>query len=345
MRARAIKPGVSPLSQRTPRARRARRLNRGRGRAILPRTARRRCAARRRLRRSSMVAASLREVVPPIPATAIIVDLRNFTPNLKAAPTDPAGVNTFCHFLAEFYARCLDASLTAILHGEREEPPLSMTSTGDGVLIIFTDPSRHFVHAFLTAMLLHSTLSRACDAYNVTLEHPGIPRTSFGIGLESGTVCRVRALASSGAREPIVDTFIGDCINVAARAQDVSKLLFQAHTIVAAQANELLCRLLFQESYASLMEQAVHPGLDDAARLRLYDRMTECNRTLCLTFVHQHVLKGVDRPLALFRVAETAVRQGSPRLDALLATLVGDHPTHLAEVRSVIRGTGPAPAR
>ena len=50
----------------------------------------------------------------PMPATAIVIDVRNFTPNLKASRLDETGVEQFCRFLAEFHALCIDAALSAM---------------------------------------------------------------------------------------------------------------------------------------------------------------------------------------------------------------------------------------
>ena len=47
---------------------------------------------------------------PPAPATALLVDLRNFTPNLNAASIDEQSISDFCGFLSEFYALCLEAA-------------------------------------------------------------------------------------------------------------------------------------------------------------------------------------------------------------------------------------------
>src|SRR5215467_2862652 len=104
-----------------------------------------------------MVPSCPHEVSPPLPATTLLVDIRNFTPNLNAAPADEQGINVFCHFLSAFYAVCLHASLTALPTALRLRPPLYMSSTGDGVLMIFTHDA-HARHGFLAAILLHVAL-------------------------------------------------------------------------------------------------------------------------------------------------------------------------------------------
>ena len=285
-----------------------------------------------------MDAPSVHETIPPVPATAVVVDLRNFTSHLNAASEDDDGVNLFCRFLAGFYALCLDAALIAMPADRRPEPPLYITSTGDGVLMVFTDTDWHFGHGYLTALVLHQVLARACGRYNESLAHPDLPGTSFGIGIESGRVARIRATAVNDASHPVIDTYIGECINVASRAQEVTKQLYEAHTLVCATTNTLLCHQLFGESYPSLMVESGRLGLADEQRIALHNHMNGLNRRLCLAFLHQHKLRGVARPLPLFRLSESAARLGNPRFDHVLELLTRGDAAHLDEVRTAVRG-------
>jgi hypothetical protein len=54
-----------------------------------------------------MFTLSFNSTIPPIPVSAVIVDLRNFTPHLVASPEDQEGISSFCHFLTKFYGLCL----------------------------------------------------------------------------------------------------------------------------------------------------------------------------------------------------------------------------------------------
>jgi class 3 adenylate cyclase len=270
------------------------------------------------------------EVSPPGMSTALLVDLRNFTPNLNAAKSDEHGINVFCHFLSEFYALCLDASLTALPSDLRQQPPLYMSSTGDGVLIIFTHDA-HARHGFLTAVMLHIVLRIKCEEYNSRLEPYACPQTSFGIGVESGPVFRILAQSAGDNPSPIVDTYIGPCINIAARAEAMTKLFHGANTIIAKTTNELLCKELLGTNYAAFVQKAYAPDTQDDERLTTYDEMNLFNRTLCLFFIQHHNLKGVDHPVALFRIADSSAQIGNPRFEALLGKLT-DSSEHLADV-------------
>ncbi|HEV8717388.1 MAG TPA: hypothetical protein VGX03_31780 [Candidatus Binatia bacterium] len=285
-----------------------------------------------------MMLACPHEVSPPLPATTLLLDIRNFTPNLNVAKADDRGINGFCHFLSAFYARCLNASLIALPTGLRLRPPLHMSSTGDGVLILFTHEA-HIRHGFLAALLLHVALQQHCAGYNAQQHEGACPQTSFGIGVESGRVSRVRAQSLGDPGAPLVDTYIGPCINVAARAEGVSKLLHRTNTVIAPTTNTLLCERLFGEDYTALMTRALDEGLMDSERLALHDRMNDLNRRLCLTFIHHHHLKGVEQPMPLFRLANSAIQLGNPRFETLLALLTADA-AHLAEVRDFLHCCG-----
>jgi class 3 adenylate cyclase len=278
------------------------------------------------------------EVFPAILATTLLIDIRNFTPNLNAAQADEGGINGFCRFLFAFYALCLEASLLAVPPDLRLRPPLSLSSTGDGVLILFTHEA-HVRHGFLAAILLHVALQQHCAGYNARQRAGACPQTSFGIGVESGQVSRVRAQHPGDPGSLVVDTYIGPCINVAARAQAVSKFLHRTRTVIAQTTNTLLCQTLFREHYEALMARALDEGLGDPERLALYDRMNELNRHLCLTFIQHHHLTGVEQPMPLFRLASSAIHLGNPRFAELLAVLTAGA-SHLAEVMDFLHRRG-----
>ncbi len=190
-----------------------------------------------------MLHAVAHDAAPAIPATALVIDLRNFTPNLNHAGQDDRGINRYCHFLSDFYARCLKACLAALSPRLRAAPPMHLSSTGDGVMVVFYDPDAHAFHALLAALVLHHVLDVRCARYN-RLHTPGRP-TSFGIGVESGGVYRVRALPEQALGAPVVDAFIGDCVNRASRIEGVTKSLDRARCILGPDVNRELVRALF----------------------------------------------------------------------------------------------------
>ena len=269
------------------------------------------------------------QVSDPTPATVLLVDLRNFTPNLNAADSDDRGVNQFCHFLSHFYSLCLDATLIALPPDCRENAPLYVSSTGDGMLGVVHHPE-HVRYGFFASIILNTVLQGICEKYNSSRAASTCPQTSFGIGVECGDVCRIQAFVAPG-HAPFVDTYIGECINVAARAESMTKLYDRSNTILAAGINEQLSTLMYGDSYIELIEQAINDSNTDNERLQAQDRMNEINRGLCLTFMHHHNLKGVAQPMPLFRLAHGSVTLGNPRFDSLLKKLAQDE-AHLQEV-------------
>ena len=191
-----------------------------------------------------------------IPATAVVVDLRNFTPNLGAAQVRPDGVNDFCAFLAEFHAICLDACRVSIPIEHQDTPPFLLWSTGDGVIACFTDSTFHVQHAYLASLIMQGVLRNVCKEYNQSRKLKTIPAIGFGIGMETGEVWAVHVARDAGG--PSVHTYLGPCINVAARAQEVTKTLHRARTIIGPESNQRLV----QNYWIQTMKRSSNPQSD-----------------------------------------------------------------------------------
>lgn len=268
------------------------------------------------------------QVSPPVPATGVIVDLRNFTPSLNASGVDEHGTNRFCYTLADFYAVTLELCMLAMAPAERAAPQLSVSSTGDGLLVVFMGP-RHYANGLLASFLLEAGLIDTCERHNK--ENPQFPSVSFGVGVESGEVSRIRA----GTTVAGVDTVIGHCVNIAARIEALTKLIASARVLVGDSTVELCAHAFHGETFDSLRAQE-SAAANDADRVALQKRMNEINRELCLTFLDRYALKGVDRPLPLYRPDESATCGGVLRFDRLLEHLVDSDADHLHQVRDVL---------
>ena len=252
-------------------------------------------------------------VAIPAPGTALMVDLRNFTHQLDAAAT-PEALQEFCTRLAAFYAMCREAAYAASPVGA-----CHLTSTGDGMLAVFHG-ARHAQEAFLCTLILRLAIPRV---FPLKEDASGTLVASFGIGVESGDICRVM----SGGRA----TYIGQCINMASRVEAITKNLDSADCIVGEKLVGLLYNALLREDFAAMSEQAIG-GAEDREHLNLLSRFSQANHTLCLNFLHYHRLKGVDRPIALHGISKRAGLIGNPRFDALLETLCSE-PEHHAALR------------
>jgi len=272
----------------------------------------------------------------PIAATALVIDLRNFTPNLKASKLDEDGVDEFCSFLAEFHAICIDAAMMAMPETLRDDPPVHMASTGDGMIIVFLDEKTHFIHGYLAALLLHKRLEAVCHSYNAITEGTGVPHIWYGIGVESGSVSPVRAGCGSKSIKPSIHTVLGNCINVASRAQGVTKLLAGSRTIVAGTTVELLTEKILGTDFKELKTATSGETTEFEVKTRTELHMGELNHRVCLKYLHLHNLKGVDKPVALYRVSESALQLGNDIFGNLLSHLVSEK-SHLETVVSVFR--------
>lgn len=268
-------------------------------------------------------------------ASILIVDIRNFTPNLRDSRVLRDGRKAFCRFLARFYDCCAQACLVACVSDQPKS--LYMNSIGDGVLSVFLSPERHFLDAYLAGVILFNKLPRLCHEYNQR-KRRRVPDVSFGIGIESGTVWQVTSSDTLVSNAPIIETYIGDCINVAARVESATKDHARTLMLVSEQVNWLLCKHLFGEDYRELMQQALNYSLPDNERKQLWNRMDKLNEHLLVTFISAHNLRGVSEPVPLFRVSPTLAALERPEFQALLRRLSLDE-THSQKINQFIESS------
>jgi class 3 adenylate cyclase len=274
------------------------------------------------------------EATKPVPATAIVIDLRNFTPNLKASQLDHDGVDQFSSFLAKFHALCIDAAMLAMPPALQKNPPLHIASTGDGMIMVFLDADRHFAHGYLASLLLHKKLETVCEQYNAAHLNVDAPPIWFGIGVDTGTVSPVMAGVVSDVSKPSIHTVLGNCINIAARAQGITKLLAGSRTIVAGNTFEYLCDTLLQTDFRKLKAITTCSSEQFCEKTKTEREMSALNHQLCVKFLHLHHLKGVDKPVDLYRVSESALHLENPTFDVLLNKLSADKP-HATSLKAI----------
>lgn len=279
------------------------------------------------------------QVEDPVPATALVVDLRGFTAELSRTHARPAERRRYTELLASMNAAVVESAVLALPPAARPTFALRVhvASTGDGALLVFLDPEGDGTHAragFLASVLLRASLGTRCAAY---ADASG-GEVSFGIGVESGTVSAVGAYPT-GVGVPLA-TVIGGCINAAARVQDLTKVVHRTDVLLCSGLVERLTGDLFGQDYGALMQATVVPSgsLDDATYLALETRMVELNRELCVQFLHHHLIRGFNQPTALFRLSRSSAVPGNPRFEALLDRLCADDPSWRDEVREALAG-------
>jgi class 3 adenylate cyclase len=207
---------------------------------------------------------------------------------------------------------------------------LHINSTGDGALIVFTG-EWHFANAFLASILLDRELRRRCRLFAAANRGAGFPKPGFGIGVESGSVSRIVAQPPVEWARPVIDAYVGECINVAARAEGVTKLIDSASTVFSVEVVEQVANALFGENFREKTD-AERLCRTDEERHQAHDSMRALARRLCLSYIHRHHLKGVTEPVPLYRLTASSLNPERPRVYELLERLTRGDADHLAEV-------------
>jgi class 3 adenylate cyclase len=101
-----------------------------------------------------------------------------------------------------------------------------------------------------------------------------------------------------------LETYIGNCINMAARVEALTKEYHRTSLLITETFNSLLCKKLFGYDYVGLMNESL-ATTSVAKRKRLWKKMDKLNESLMLTFMQKHNLRGVSDPVALFRLSPT----------------------------------------
>jgi|SRR5215831_1362388 len=263
-----------------------------------------------------------------VASSALVVDIRNFTPNLYSGRTSASRRDSFCAFLTRFYNCCIQDCVTACRSGDPQD--LYVNGTGDGILAVFLS-RRHVFDAYLAGLMLCNHLTDLCDQYN-RLKSKRVPHISFGMGIDCGQVQRV---ISTNEGCQVISTYVGDCINVAARLESLTKNYTRTYVLLSERANGVLCKGLFRQDYDKLMVSALNPSLPSHRRRRLWARMAKLNERLMVTFMHLHNIRGMPDALAVFRLSPTLAAFGRPEFGRLVAKLCVDS-SHRREVNQRI---------
>ncbi|MAR92701.1 MAG: hypothetical protein CML06_17730 [Pseudomonadales bacterium] len=106
---------------------------------------------------------------------------------------------------------------------------------GDGVMALFESESTR--NGALNAVTAAIALQRAVEVYNQHRANSGYPPISIGVGVNTGEV----VYGTVGSRERMDSTVLGDNVNVAARLQDLTKVL-KARVLITGHTLEVLGR-------------------------------------------------------------------------------------------------------
>jgi len=223
-----------------------------------------------------------------IKATAIFVDIRNFTSNLNKY------FNTEKYFLLleKVYQSGIRLSYDLNL-----QDSFYINSTGDGYLIVISS-EESYLDGYIYALLLHLILQKHfLDFFKKPLK---VGDYYFGIGLEYGSVRKI----SANYKSIQIETYLGNAINIASRLETLTKDHARAPIIFGAQLNEALLLRLENVSYLKIMDQAKKAKSTEKAQL-LHQQMANYNSLLLSSYLFEHRLKGLESPMPTFRISPT----------------------------------------
>jgi len=233
-------------------------------------------------------------------ASILIIDIRNFTPNLKDSEASASTHRMFCQFLAHFYQTCAQSCAAAC--DPKEERPLYLNSTGDGILAVFLSKKRHYVDAYLAGLMLFNKLPALFKQYN-RRKHKRVSNVAFGIGIDTGSVWHITSMDDKSS--PSIETYIGDCINIAARVESVTKDHDRTNLIISEHTYRFLCQQMFGLDYQQLMRKATDHRLTGQTKKRIWSQMNKLDEKLLLRFISAYNLRGVSEPVRLYRLSPT----------------------------------------
>lgn len=238
-------------------------------------------------------------------STVLMLDTRNFTNNLLYFSKD--GNSCFLEFIQELL-NC-GTALAAYFSNNEE---YYINSTGDGLLVIFLGNDNE-LRCYLLGLALIIEIQKLCDKFNESYKRD----MSFGIGLESGPVSKIQ---TPGIKNNSY-TYLGNAINTAARIEAETKSHARAKMLIGEELNKKLVTRIFNINYSELMDLVVSNADNKIIVDGTISQMNMINQKLLLSYIFEHNLKGLDRPIPLFRVSPTLL---SKKQDWITNIYLGD---------------------
>jgi hypothetical protein len=164
-----------------------------------------------------------------------------------------------------------------------------MGTTGDGVLTIFLSDNSH-IEGYAYLLGIHKALTKLCKEFGND--------TSFGIGADYGSVWEI----GKGK----LNTYVGSVINRSSRIETNTKLFGNTQASIGFHL------------YNKLIEH-FHPlAYDIMKKSNNYDTLLVNNpevvlisKELMLFYIFEMELKGLEKPLPIFRLSETMSANGT----------------------------------
>lgn len=238
-------------------------------------------------------------------ASVLVFDTRNFTNNLNefSAKKD----DSFVLLIQEICNVALNIADKLSL-----KLPFYFNSTGDGFIVIYFG-NKSSVRCYLLGLMLSIFETNICDSF---FSKSG-KIIKFGIGMESGYVQEINA----SSEHCQIKTYIGNVINVASRIESETKAHARANIILGNEINNDLVHELLNQNYSQLMNLVKNgSGADDV--VCIINEMNSINQKLLLSYLFEHVLKGVNEPAPLFRVSPSLSRHDGPLFKPFIVSLL-----------------------
>lgn len=215
-----------------------------------------------------------------IKSTAVLTDIRNFSSTFKDFQIN-RGSDAFLSFLEEYFElqHTIASSIT---------DKFFMSSTGDGVLAVFTGKN-HYKNGYAYILVLSKALDTLCKEFNDAHEDVSI---SYGIGADSGHVWSI----GSG----VLSTYVGTVINRAARIEAKTKEFSNTTVAVGNSLYKYLLKEYHPKTYSILKSYDNYDEL-----LTLNPDAILVSEKLLLYYVFDMPLKGIDASASIFRISNT----------------------------------------
>ncbi len=230
-----------------------------------------------------------------INSTVIFLDVRNFTPSLKEFSTNP----NFLELINNVY-KCGLVTISSFC----KESEYYINSTGDGFLAIIMGEN-HFIKAYLIGLILVLHTKHWFEIFYSDKQdsklYPSEGKYFYGIGMESGHVEKVETPSISNKK---IETYLGNVINISARIEALSKEHGRAPMLFGPTLNNLLSEKVFEVPYNELIDESKNMKGQECANIE-YAEMNKINLKLLSSYIFEHNLKGVDKPIPIFRLSPT----------------------------------------
>jgi len=219
--------------------------------------------------------------------SVVVFDIRNFTDNYLFFSSIKD--NQFKKFIEDICSYGYNLALK-ISDGENN---FYFNTTGDGfILLFFSD--YHFIKCYLWGLLFNYYAIKKCNEFENITDRS----MSFGIGIESGDV---EQISIKNNPNPIY-TYLGNVINIASRIESLTKTIARTTLIIGDEINQLLVKTLYNIDYRSKREDA-RKSSDEKNTNKINNLLNETNQKMLVNYISLITLKGVDKPIAIYRLS------------------------------------------